>query len=247
MKQGRIALAITLALLAPQVARAQETRYVVEPATSLAWWQINPNYGHLWATTCPDDPSWQPGEARSFGGQVDKKTRKQTIASGRDDLRIPLYPRTEVKPLCRHAVSGAVLTMDDKNWSSVRGEIVIMPDSLSTGMQMRDNFSTKAVFEAAKYPFIKFRIQRLDNVQVGDTITATAVGTLVLHGVEKPMTAPVKAWYEGENLRAQTAMEFPAHDLVDEYKMSKLSLGMGVTLGRWKTIHMGVDVLLRKS
>ena len=36
-----------------------------------------------------------------------------------------------------------------------------------------------------------------------------------------------------------------AHDLVDEYKMSKMALGMGVTLGRWKTVHMGVDVLLK--
>lgn len=242
----RIRWVLGLLVALPAVTAAQEVRLAVDPASSLAWWQINPNYGHLWATTCPDDPSWQAGDARSFG-HVDKKSRKQTIASGRDDLRIPLYPRADVKPVCRHAVSGAVLTVDTANWSGLRGEIAVVPDSLTTGMPMRDNFAAKAVFESGKHRHIKFRIEKLEDVVAGDTITATAVGFLILHGVEKPMRAPVKAWREADGLRVQTEFEFPANDLVTEYKMSKLSLGMGVTLGRWKTVHMGVDVILRKA
>jgi len=41
---------------------AAQTRWVIDRKTSLAWWQMDPHYEHLWATTCPADPSWQPGE-----------------------------------------------------------------------------------------------------------------------------------------------------------------------------------------
>ena len=44
--------------------------------------------------------------------------------------------------------------------------------------------------------------------------------------------------------RVQTRMQFPAHDLTRVYGFSKLSLGMGVTLGRWNTVFMGIDALL---
>ena len=248
MKPARISNAIVLSFLVlPAAARAQETRFVVEPQTSLAWWQIDPHYGHLWATTCPEDPSWQPGDARSFGGSVNKKTRKATVASHHPDARVPLYPRDTVKPVCRRAVAGAVLAGDTTSWSSVKGEITIMPDSLSTGMEMRDSFSRKAVFEVPKYRHIRFNIDRLENVQPGDTIRAVAVGTLELHGVKKEMKAPVKAWREAGGLRVQTQFNFPADDLTRVYNFSKFALGMGVTLGRWQTVHMGVDVLLKKS
>ena len=44
-------------------------------AASLVWWQVDPHYNHLWSTTCPNDPSWQPGEGRDAGWQVNYKTR----------------------------------------------------------------------------------------------------------------------------------------------------------------------------
>ncbi|HEY0672635.1 MAG TPA: YceI family protein [Longimicrobiales bacterium] len=238
---------VLCAALMPAAGAAQQSyRLSVDPKTSLAWWQIDPNYGHLWATTCPDDLSWQPGEARSAGGNINVKSRKQTVASASSsrDRVVPIYPRGEVSPVCRAAVRGSVIALDTLNWRGTRGEIRILPDSLVTGNDMRDKFARKSVFETAKFREIKFQIDSLTNVQTGDTIRAIAMGTLELHGERVAATAPVKAWRDKHGMRVQTQMEFPAHDLTRVYHFSKLSLGMGVTLGRWKTVYMGIDAIL---
>ncbi|HEY0303379.1 MAG TPA: YceI family protein, partial [Longimicrobiales bacterium] len=224
----------------------QQFRFAVDSKTSLAWWQIDPNYGHLWATTCPDDLSWQPGEARSSGGNINVKSRKQTTASASSsrDRVVPLYPRLDVMPVCRTAVRGGIIALDTTNWRGTRGEIRILPDSLVTGNDMRDKFSRKAVFETTKYREIRFQIDSLSNVQPGDTIRAVAHGALELHGARVATTAPVKAWREKAGMRVQTTLQFPADDLTHVYGFSKLSLGMGVTLGRWNTVFMGIDAIL---
>jgi hypothetical protein len=224
----------------------QQFRLAVDAKSSLAWWQIDPNYGHLWATTCPDDLSWQPGEARSGYGNINVKSRKQTTASASSsrDRVVPLYPRLEVKPVCRSAVRGGIIALDTMNWRGTRGEIRILPDSLVTGNDMRDKFARKAVFETAKYREIRFQIDSLSNVQPGDTIRAVAHGALELHGARVATSAPVKAWREAGGMRVQTQLQFPADDLTHVYGFSKLSLGMGVTLGRWNTVFMGIDAIL---
>jgi hypothetical protein len=241
-------LLIAMIAVPATLSAQQQFRLAVDARTSLAWWQIDPNYGHLWATTCPDDISWQPGEARSEGiGNVNLKSRKQTVASASSsrDREVPIYPRGAVHAVCRPAVSGSITAFDTITWKGARGEIRIRPDSLVTGNSMRDNFARKAVFETSKFREIKFVIDSVTNVQQGDTIRGTAVGTLELHGAKVPMSAPVKAWREKHGLRVQTQMSFPADDLVKVYEFSKLSLGMGVTLGRWKTVYMGLDAILK--
>lgn len=237
-----LALAATPAALQGQ----QPFRLAVDSKSSLAWWQIDPNYGHLWATTCPDDLSWQPGEARSAGGNINVKSRKQTTASasGSRDRVVPLYPRIDVVPVCRPAVRGGITAQDTTTWRGTRGEIRILPDSLVTGNDMRDKFARKAVFETAKYREIRFQIDSLSNVQPGDTTRAVAHGLLEMHGTRVQATAPVKAWREKAGMRVQTQLQFPAEDLTRVYGFSKLSLGMGVTLGRWNTVFMGIDAIL---
>lgn len=243
----RFASSVALCVvLTPAIAAAQQHQFSIDPKTSLAWWQIDPNYGHLWATTCPNDLSWQPGEARSEGGNINVKSRKKTLpsASSARDRTVPLYPRLDVNPVCRPAVRGGITAVDTVNWSGVKGEVRILPDSLVTGNDMRDRFARKSVFETSKYREITFTIDSLTNVQPGDTIRGEVVGTLSMHGVQVPARVPVKAWRDGGGLRVQSQMEFPAQELTNVYGFSKLALGMGVTLGRWKTIYMGVDAIL---
>jgi hypothetical protein len=242
----RVCLVLALTVFPAAAAAQQSYRFAVDAKTSLAWWQIDPNYGHLWATTCPDDLSWQPGEARSSGGNFNVKSRKQTLpsASSSRDRTVPLYPRIEVTPVCRPAVRGEIVALDTVDWRGTRGEIRILPDSLVTGNDMRDRFSRKAVFETSKFREIKFVIDSLAKVQTGDTIRAVAVGTLELHGARVPVQAPVKAWRERAGWRVQGQFQFPAEDLTKVYSFSKLALGMGVTLGRWKTVYMGLDAVL---
>lgn len=244
---GLQSILLAVVLLPPSTVRAQQSiRLAVDVRSSLAWWQIDPNYGHLWATTCPDDLSWQAGEARSSGARINLKSRKKTLpsASSSRDRTVPLYPRLDVEPVCRAAVRGTVTAADTISWQGTRAEIRILPDSLVTGNDMRDRFARKSVFETSKHREITFQVDSLINIQPGDTLRADAVGTLELHGVRVPATAPLKAWSEPSGLRVQAQLQFPAQDLTHVYGFSKMALGMGVTLGRWKTVHMGLDAIL---
>lgn len=238
---------LILALLLPAALPAQ-TQFVVEPKTSLAWWQIDPHYEHLWATTCPADPSWQPGEGRDPGQYTDYATRPSTTAAARSDSRIPLFPRYRVRPVCRSAVHGEITVGDTATLSGVHGRITMIADSLFTGLEMRDIYARRAILETGRYPEIAFTIDSLVEVRrSGDTTKAFAIGHFELHGVAQPMRAPVSAWRDPAGLRVRAQFSVPAPMLVNEFQMSKWGLGMGVVMKRWKTIHMGVDVILNRA
>ena len=71
----RVLAAAALCALAAHDAQAQ-SRWTADKRASLAWWQINPHLNHLWATTCPEEPSWRPGEGRSGGWVIDPRGNK---------------------------------------------------------------------------------------------------------------------------------------------------------------------------
>jgi YceI-like protein len=240
-------LAAVVVLAGPLAAQSGPARWVIERKTSLAWWQMDPHYEHLWATTCPADPSWQPGEGRDPGQYTDYTWRPKTIAADRSDSRIPLFPRYRVRPLCRDAVRGEVTATDAATLRGVRGTVTLIADSLFTGLEMRDKYARRAILETGRYPDITFAIDSLVDVQRGDTIRATAVGTLTVHGNAKPMRAPVLAWQETAGLRVRAQFSVPARTLTDEFHMPEWALGMGVIMKRWKTLHMGVDLVLKPA
>src|SRR5262245_62263125 len=108
----------------------QAVTWTVSSRTSLAWWQINPHYNHLWATTCPDDPSWQPGEGRSEGFYVDYLRRRPASEVDDTETRVPLYPRKTVRSLCRQAVRGEFTASDTVTFKDLKGTLSIIADSL---------------------------------------------------------------------------------------------------------------------
>jgi hypothetical protein len=242
------ALTLPLLISSPIVLGAQ-ARWTVEPKTSLAWWQVDPHYNHLWATTCPADHSWQPGEGRDPGQYVDYKNRPDLRDNSGHETRVPLFPRLQVNAVCREAVSGTVIIGDTAHWSGVRGEITLNPDSLFSGLAFRDDFARSIVLNTHQYPKIRFVIDSLIDVQKGpgDTLRATAVGSFALHGVTTPMQAAVQAWRDPAGFRVRGAFDFDAQDLTKKYGMSKVALGLGVVLRRWQRIHTGVDVILRPA
>jgi hypothetical protein len=227
------------------VAQTGRTRWVVDSRTSLAWWQVDPHYEHLWATTCPADPSWQAGEGRDAGLYVDYDTRPQTVSSGRSDPRIPLFPRGEVQPLCRQAVRGEIAVDDPARFGGVRGTVTVIADSLFTGLGLRDAYARRAVLQTGRYPELRFTIDSLVDVQPGDTVRATAVGTFEAHGVRLAARAPLVGWHDSAGLRVRARFSLPATALIDELRMSRWALGMGVVSRRWSQVYMGVDVILR--
>jgi polyisoprenoid-binding protein YceI len=226
---------------------AQSARqWTVDPKTSLVWWQIDPHYSHLWSTTCPKDPSWQPGEGRDAGWDVDYKTRPVMRDAGRSDPRVPLFPRVAVHPVCRQAVHGGVTTNGER-WEGARGTIKIEADSFETGMRLRDVYARDHVLESADFPTIDFTLDSLVSAQAGDTIRAIAVGTFILHGVHTPQRVPVVAWREAAGLRVQGRFAMDAQDLVQVYHMSRWALGLGVIMHRWKVVYLGLDLVLREA
>ena len=76
--RGRTLAAALVAFVTAVAAAPAQTHWTIDPKTSIAWWQMSPHLNHLWATTCPADPSWQPGEGRDEGWQVDYATRPVT-------------------------------------------------------------------------------------------------------------------------------------------------------------------------
>ncbi|MBI4421656.1 MAG: YceI family protein, partial [Gemmatimonadetes bacterium] len=220
--------ALALALLAVATATpasAQEARYrlAIDERSSLAWWQVSPHLNHLWATTCPTEPSWQPGDDRSAGWAFDiTRAPAQGHAAVVDTVHIPLYPRPAgmAQPICAPAVRGEIVAADTAAWRGVHGVVSIRADAFITGLTMRDNFAKKAILQSDRYPDIRFRVDSLIDVQRGDTLTAKAVGRFEFRGVSTPTVVPVKAWREAGGLRVIGKFTLLPVELVEKYKVS---------------------------
>src|SRR5438132_6545877 len=105
------AAAVLLGLLVVASAASAQTRWVVDSKASLAWWQINPHLHHLWATTCPGEPSWRPGEGRSSGWAINPALPLAETGYGLTDdtIHVPKYPRHRIhQGVCAEAVRGDV-------------------------------------------------------------------------------------------------------------------------------------------
>lgn len=230
-------------------AQGAASRWRVDPATSMVWWQIDPHYNHLWATTCPDDPSWQAGEGRSPGFRY--VFDPNLSDAGRPSDKIPVYPRGPVRALCRPAVTGVLLAADTVSWGDARATVGVALDSLVTGLDFRDTYARRMLLETHEFPDLRFTLDSLRSVQqdgaraAGDTLRAVAHGTFELRGVRTPVTVPLKVWPDAGGLRVVGQTGFPPHDLVDRYGMSRMKLGMGVVMKRWSEVHWGFDLIFK--
>lgn len=243
MRRILAATAVTWTILGSSSLAAQAT-WTVDPKTSMAWWQIQPHIGHLWATTCPEDQSWQPGESRGSDYVRDKSRKKEVKIVSEDETRIPVYPRDTVYAVCSEAVSGTVAVANPQRWSGVKGLISVNTRMLVNGMDMRDEFARRSVYGSDEYPDVRFQIDSLANVQPGDTLRADAVGFFTFRGVRTEMLVPIEAWQEKAGFRVKGKFFFPASHLVSVYKVSRFSLGLGIGTDIWKTVYMGFDVIL---
>ena len=246
------AVAAAAALL-PVAGQAQApVRLTIDKKSSLAWWQVNPHMEHLWATTCPQDPSWRPGEGASLGWAADFLAKGMSTGHSTklaDSSSIPLYPRRRVRPVCSEAVSGEI-TVDTVNWSSAKGTVTVKADQITTGTDMRDNYAKKSILTTANYPDIKFTVDSLGPMVMktsarGDTLRGNVYGTFELRGVSQPMVAKARTTHEAGGLRVRAQFMINTKDMIEVYKMSKMALGLGVGQTIWEELHMGVDILLK--
>jgi len=241
-------LSVLTALVALGSGARAQTRWNVDPRASLAWWQVNPHLNHLWATTCPEELSWRPGEGRSGGWVFDRalKPPKHGYGNVYDTTIVPVYPRPTVSSVCTEAVTGQVLVTDTVAWQGVRGEISVTAAALITGEDRRDQYTRQAILETTRYSEIRFRIDSVvDVTRQADTLRGTAVGVFTLRHVARPMTAAVRAWPEAGGLRVLAKFRIPAPSLTQEWALSRFALGLGVVTKIWYDLFMGVDVVLR--
>ncbi|HUL50866.1 MAG TPA: YceI family protein [Gemmatimonadales bacterium] len=241
-----IAAAVVCAF-APR-ARSGGTRLTVDSKASLAWWQINPHLNQLWATTCPSDPGWLPGEGRSSGTgwNVDATAIKLPPKDALSDTSdIPLFPRKRVRAVCEEAVHGELVAPDTVTWKGVHGKIVVDAADLITGEKFRDNFAREHVLETDRYPQMTFVIDSLQDLRKsGDSLRAMASGSVTIHGTTVPLSVPVLAWPDAGGLRVRGRWHMTADELWTRYGISKIALGLGVGMGIWRQLWMGVDVVL---
>jgi YceI-like protein len=231
-------------------AASAQVRWTIDPKASLAWWQMDPHLNHLWATTCPQEPSWRPGEGRSAGFYIDAilHASKTGFANTSDTINVPLYPRHKVRSVCTEAVHGQLLQPTGGSWRGARAQVTVQADALITGENMRDAFARKAVLETMRYPDIQFTLDSVGGVsEHGDSLHATAYGVFSLHGVTKPVSAAVRGWPEAGGMRVLAKFHVPASSLIDEFGMSSYALGLGVGTRIWYDLFMGVDMLLRRD
>jgi hypothetical protein len=227
---------------------AQNVSYSIDASRSLVWWQLDPHYGHLWATSCPRDPSWQPGEGHSAGYYINYKSRPKIRTTKESENRVPLFPRDTVRANCRPAISGSFRATDVRRFANLKGVITVAPDSITNGSDSRDKFADRYVYGSAKYPTIKFTIDSVTSVNiVGDTINAVAVGTFVLRDIEKLTRVQVQGIRDGNRMRVRGMFAMPARELRDKYGISPIALGVGVGLKLWDTLFMGFDLILNEQ
>jgi hypothetical protein len=245
----RLTLFGILAFIIPfQPAVAQQKTFAVDQQRSLVWWQLDPHFGHLWATTCPSDPSWQPGEGHSGRFGTNFKKRPKIKVTNQSATDFPLFPRDTVRANCRRAVKGSFTTANAATFAGLKGAIAVQIDSITNGSDSRDLFAKKYIYTSSKYPMVKFTVDSLTSIRVmGDTVNAIAVGTFELRGVQKPTRVQVQGINEPAGLRVRGLFAMPAKELQDRYSISRAVLSMGVGAKLWDTLFMGFDVILNQS
>ena len=245
----RTVAAVLLCFLTAVAGAQAQTRWTVDPKLSLAWWQVSPHLNHLWATTCPEEPTWRPGEGRSGGWNINPELKTKSTTGYQavaDTINVPLYPRTKAEAVCTEAVRGGVTLSDTVRLRGVSGKVAVRADALISGSNERDAYSKRAILQTSRYREVTFTLDSVVNVtRHADTLRGTGVGQFKLLEVTQPMTANLIAWPEAGGIRVQAKLRIPAGNLVPVYGMSRFALGLGVGTKIWQDLFAGVDMVLR--
>jgi len=247
----RVGVGAPVCLVAAVASAPAQAQWTVDPKFSLAWWQVSPHLNHLWATSCPEEPSWRPGEGRSGGWTINpelktaSRTGYQNVA---DTIHVPLYPRKRIETVCTEAVHGQVTLPDTVRWRGATGTVAVSADKLISGHDQRDAYARGAVLQANRFRTIRFTLDSVVNVtRQADTLRGMGIGQFKLLAVTQPMAAELVAWPEAGGLRVLSKLRIPVRQLVPVYGVSSFALGLGTGTRIWQDLFAGVDMLLRRE
>ena len=121
--------------------------------------------------------------------------------------------------------------------AAVTGWVEASVASLRTGNGKRDKDLRKSM-EVEQHPTMRFDLASVEpGTSAGDTVTLRLRGTLTIHGVQRQVDLPGKAWPEGNDWRLRA--EFPLN--VKDYGVGGLSKLLGVLkMNEHITVHVDV-------
>jgi polyisoprenoid-binding protein YceI len=117
-----------------------------------------------------------------------------------------------------------ILKLDPDHLQSAQVTITIHSGSFNSGNILRDTNARRTVFDSQEFPEISFSSQRVistsNRLLEGTEQELRLVGTLLLHGLRKPLEITVVVFREGQSLDVSGSFSIKLSD----YGMSRPSL-----------------------
>jgi len=110
-------------------------------------------------------------------------------------------------------VAGATVQVDPARPATARGSLTVRANSITTGNVIRDRNAERGVFEAERYPVVRYAITgvRSDptDLRDGGTSRLEVTGELTLHGTTRQVVATGTVTRRGDRLEAK--LRFDVH------------------------------------
>jgi polyisoprenoid-binding protein YceI len=142
-----------------------------------------------------------------------------------------------------NAIIGSILFDEDGNPLPCSNFAVDMR-TLVTDENRRDNYLRENTLESDAYPFAIFIVSAVEGldgpIADGDTVTATLVGDLTLHGVTQSASWDAEITRDGDTLTGTATHTF----LIEDYDMEKPIVGPVVSIEDEVTLNIEVTANL---
>lgn len=107
------------------------------------------------------------------------------------------------------ALAGGAIRFDPET-GSASGEVTVDARAAETGNRERDETMHAEVLETARFPTIRFRVERVEGrLAESGPSTLRMGGVLSLHGTDHPMTIPVTVETTGDEVRGEFSLSIP--------------------------------------
>lgn len=113
-------------------------------------------------------------------------------------------------------VASAALRVDPAHPATARGSVTVRAASITTGNLVRDRNAARGVFEADRYPVLRYTISDVQadptDLASGATVRLVVTGTLTMHGITRKVTARGTVLRQGDRLTAELRFDVRLSD-----------------------------------
>lgn len=142
-----------------------------------------------------------------------------------------------------NAIIGSIL-FDEAGTPLSCSNFAVDMRTMVTDENRRDNYLRSNTLESDTFPFATFVVSSIDGldgpVEDGETVTATLVGDLTLHGVTQQVAWDAEFTRDGDTLTGTASYTF----LIEEYDMEKPIVGPVVSIDDEVTLNISLTATL---